>query len=70
MIMQLIDLEEKISKNCNYLKKLYPQTDLLLEQIQMILDHGISPKERQEWFERNRVAIGIVEEFLDDRLYS
>jgi len=68
MRMKIMELEEKIVKNKHYLIAHYPNTEMMLEQINMILDFNLSNEKIIEWFKLNRGAIRAVEELLREKM--
>ena len=65
MLLELMDLEEKILENKTYLRNNYPYTEIILLQITTILDFGMSNDRIVEWIESNRTIINTIYELLD-----
>ncbi|SFP43639.1 hypothetical protein [Hydrogenimonas thermophila] len=70
MLLELMDLEERILENRTVLIKSYPYTEILLSQINTILDFGISSDKIKEWLESNRTVINEIYELLDGKMYE
>ncbi len=67
MRTEIICLEDKILNNKTYLLKNYSNTKMLIEQINMILDFELSDEKIKEWFRLNKIAIGIINNLLNDK---
>ncbi len=62
-----MNLEEKILENEIYLLTFYPNTQLILSQISMILDFGLSNDKIDRWFKLNKISINIINEILEEK---
>ena len=70
MRVEIMNLEEKILDNETYLFRYYPNTQMLIEQISMILDFGMSNEIIVEWFRLNKIAIDIINKLLDEKIFE
>jgi len=64
MRIKLINLEKKILANEHYLTRNYPDTYLVLSQINMLLDFGMNDKKITEWYRTNKTAIQAIYNLL------
>jgi translation initiation factor 2B subunit (eIF-2B alpha/beta/delta family) len=64
MKKELQQLARQIYHHRCYLKKVYPNSISLLNQIEMILQSNMSEQRVVQWFEVNRYAIKIIKEYL------
>jgi hypothetical protein len=67
MRIEIINLEEKILANENYLLECYPNIRIIIEQISMILDFGMSNEIIVEWFRLNKMAIDTINKLLNKK---
>jgi len=65
-----MELEEKIVKNKHYLMVHYPNTEMVLEQINMILDFNLSNEKITDWLRLNKGAIRAIEELLQEKKHA
>jgi len=67
-----MELEDKIVNNKSYLLENYPNTEMVIEEINMILDFNLSNEKIVEWVRLNQISIGIIEELLkkNESLYD
>ena len=70
MMIQLIRLEEEITKNYAYVSEIYPDVEVLLVQVRSILDHGVNADVLSKWWQRNSDFIQRVQELLDNREHT
>ena len=70
MRVEIMNLEEKILDNETYLFRYYPNTQMLIEQISMILDFGMSNEIIVEWFRLNKIAIDIINKLLNEKIFE
>jgi translation initiation factor 2B subunit (eIF-2B alpha/beta/delta family) len=65
MKKELQQLARHIYHNKSYLKRVYPNSMSLLNQIEMILQSNMSEQRMSQWFEVNCYAIKILKEYLE-----
>lgn len=70
MRIEIINLEERILANENYLIESYPNIRIIIEQISMILDFGLSHEIIVEWFRVNKIAIDIINKLLNEKIFE
>ena len=68
MMIQLMQLEERISANYRYLKEIHPEIEDLLAQIRTILDYGMCSEDINAWWKRNTHFIMQVKDLLDNKI--
>ncbi len=67
MINKLIKIEESILNNQAYLMQYYPSTNIVLSQVSMLLDFGMSNDKIKDWLRLNKISINIIDEILQKR---
>jgi len=65
-----MDLEERILANENYLLEYYPNIKMIIEQISMMLDFGMSNEIIVEWFRLNKIAIDIINKLINEKIFE
>jgi len=65
MRYKLIEIEEKILQNRQYLTDRYPQTENFLYQLSHILDFGLENKYLEKWFKMNKITIDILTQLIE-----
>jgi hypothetical protein len=65
MRYKLIEIEEKILQNRQYLINRYPQTENFLYQLSNILDFGLENKYLEKWFKMNKITIDILTQLIE-----
>jgi len=68
MMIQLMQLEERISANYRYLKEIHPEIEDLLAQIRTILDYGMCSEDINAWWKRNTHFITQIKNLLDNKI--
>ena len=67
MINKLMNLEDKILNNQTHLIEHYPNTKVVLSQIDMILNYGMNSDKISEWLRLNKIAINIIDNILEKK---
>lgn len=70
MRVEIMDLEERILANENYLLEYYPNIKMIIEQISMMLDFGMSNEIIVEWFRLNKIAIDIINKLINEKIFE
>lgn len=68
MRLKIIDLEKRILENQIYLFENFPNSEVILSQITMILDFGLSNEKIEEWFRLHNASVKLIDELLDDEI--
>ena len=65
MIINIIELEDTILQNKEYLIDSCPHTQEILNQLSMILDFGMDSTQIDKWLRLNQVPIRLIYELLE-----
>ena len=65
MKIEIIKLKNIINENIDYIISKYPTVNLILNQIDLLLEHNVSDEMILKWFKSNESSIRIINEYIE-----
>lgn len=65
MKIEIIELRNSINENTDYIISEYPNVNLILKQIDLLLEYNVSDEIISNWFKSNESSIRIINEYIE-----